>query len=122
MFRTKTCGELTIANVGEVVTLAGWVQKSRKMGGMTFLDMRDRYGITQVVFNEEKDAALCEQANKLGREWVIQVEGTVAERSNKNKNISPYSQLYKIFLRITYNSNNNNKMVNNPNFHWLMNR
>ena len=88
MFRTKTCGELTIANVGEVVTLAGWVQKSRKMGGMTFLDMRDRYGITQVVFNEEKDAALCEQANKLGREWVIQVEGTVAERSNKNKNIS----------------------------------
>ena len=87
MFRTKTCGELTIANVGEVVTLAGWVQKSRKMGGMTFVDMRDRYGITQVVFNEANDAALCADANKVGREWVIQVKGTVAERSNKNKNI-----------------------------------
>ncbi len=87
MFRTKTCGELTIANVGEVVTLAGWVQKSRKMGGMTFVDMRDRYGITQVVFNEANDAALCADANKVGREWVIQVKGAVAERSNKNKNI-----------------------------------
>ncbi len=87
MFRTKTCGELTIANVGEVVTLAGWVQKSRKMGGMTFVDMRDRYGITQVVFNEANDAALCAEANKVGREWVIQVKGAVAERSNKNKNI-----------------------------------
>ncbi len=87
MFRSKTCGELTIENVGEVVTLAGWVQKSRKMGGMTFVDMRDRYGITQVVFNEANDAALCTEANKVGREWVIQVKGTVAERSNKNKNI-----------------------------------
>ena len=87
MFRSKTCGELTIENVGEVVTLAGWVQKSRKMGGMTFVDMRDRYGITQVVFNEANDAALCAEANKVGREWVIQVKGTVAERSNKNKNI-----------------------------------
>ncbi len=87
MFRNKTCGELTIANVGEVVTLAGWVQKSRKMGGMTFVDMRDRYGITQVVFNEANDVALCAEANKIGREWVIQVKGSVAERSNKNKNI-----------------------------------
>lgn len=87
MYRTKTCGELTISNVGENVTLAGWVQKSRKMGGMTFVDMRDRYGITQVVFNEEADSQLCAEANKVGREWVIQVTGKVTERSNKNKNI-----------------------------------
>ena len=87
MFRTKTCGELRIANVGEVVKLAGWVQRVRKMGGMTFVDMRDRYGITQIVFNNEIDAALCDAANHLGREYVIQVEGTVAERSSKNKNI-----------------------------------
>ena len=69
------------------VTLAGWVQRARKMGGMTFVDLRDRYGITQLVFNEEKDASLCEQANHLGREFVIQVKGIVSERSNKNKNI-----------------------------------
>lgn len=87
MYRTKTCGELTIANVNETVTLAGWVQKARKMGGMTFVDIRDRYGITQIVFNEEINADLCGQANKLGREWVIQVTGKVAERSSKNKNI-----------------------------------
>ena len=87
MFRSKTCGELTLANVGESVILAGWVQKTRKMGGMTFVDMRDRYGVTQVVFNDENDAALCEESNKLGREWVIQVKGIVTERSNKNKNI-----------------------------------
>ncbi|MBO7466120.1 MAG: aspartate--tRNA ligase [Bacteroidaceae bacterium] len=84
MYRTKTCGELRLANVGEVVTLAGWVQRSRKMGGMTFVDLRDRYGITQLVFNEERDAALCEQANRLGREFVIQVTGKVEERSSKN--------------------------------------
>jgi aspartyl-tRNA synthetase len=84
MYRTKTCGELRIGNVGEEVTLAGWVQRSRKMGGMTFIDLRDRYGITQLVFNEETDAALCEQANKLGREYVIQVVGTVNERYAKN--------------------------------------
>ncbi|MBR5685204.1 MAG: aspartate--tRNA ligase [Muribaculaceae bacterium] len=87
MYRTKTNGELRLANVGEVVTLAGWVQRTRKMGGMTFVDLRDRYGITQIVFNNEVDAALCEQANHLGREYVIQVEGTVAERSSKNANI-----------------------------------
>ena len=87
MYRTKTCGELRLANVGETVTLAGWVQRTRKMGGMTFVDMRDRYGITQVVFEEAANAALCEQANKLGREYVIQVTGTVNERSNKNKNL-----------------------------------
>ena len=87
MFRTKTCGELRIANVGEVVKLAGWVQRVRKMGGMTFVDMRDRYGITQIVFNNEIDAALCDVANHLGREFVIQVEGKVAERQSKNANI-----------------------------------
>ena len=87
MYRTKTNGELRLANVGEVVTLAGWVQRTRKMGGMTFVDLRDRYGITQIVFNNEVDAALCEQANHLGREYVIQVVGTVAERSSKNANM-----------------------------------
>ncbi len=87
MYRTKTNGELRINNVGEVVTLAGWVQRTRKMGGMTFVDLRDRYGITQIVFNNEVDAELCEQANHLGREYVIQVVGTVAERSSKNANI-----------------------------------
>ena len=87
MYRTKTNGELRLANVGEVVTLAGWVQRTRKMGGMTFVDLRDRYGITQIVFNNEVDADLCERANHLGREYVIQVEGTVAERSSKNANI-----------------------------------
>jgi aspartyl-tRNA synthetase len=87
MYRTKTCGELRIENVGEEVTLAGWVQRTRKMGGMTFIDLRDRYGITQIVFNNEIDAGLCEQANHLGREYVIQVVGKVAERSNKNANL-----------------------------------
>ena len=87
MFRTHTCGELRLANVGEKVTLSGWVHRSRKMGGMTFVDIRDRYGVTQLVFNHESNAALCEQANELGREFVIQITGEVAERSNKNKNI-----------------------------------
>jgi aspartyl-tRNA synthetase len=73
--------------VGREVTLAGWVQRSRKMGGMTFVDLRDRYGITQIVFNNEVDAALCDEANHVGREWVIQVVGTVAERSSKNANM-----------------------------------
>lgn len=87
MYRTKTCGELRLANAGEVVTLAGWVQRTRKMGGMTFVDLRDRYGITQLVFNNEVNAELCEAANHLGREFVIQVTGTVSERSSKNTNI-----------------------------------
>ena len=87
MYRTKTCGELRLSDAGSIVTLAGWVQRSRKMGGMTFVDMRDRYGVTQVVFNNESNAALCEQANHLGREYVIQVTGEVAERSSKNANL-----------------------------------
>ncbi len=87
MYRSHTCGELRLSNAGEKVTLAGWVQRVRKMGGMTFVDLRDRYGITQLVFNEENDAPLCERANHLGREYVIQVVGTVNERYSKNTNI-----------------------------------
>ena len=84
MFRTKTCGELRLENAGQNVTLAGWVQRVRKMGGMIFVDLRDRYGITQLVFNESADAELCKTASQLGREFVIQVKGTVSERSSKN--------------------------------------
>ena len=87
MYRTYTCGELRISHVNQTVTLAGWVQRTRKMGGMTFVDLRDRYGITQLVFNEEVDADLCEQANHLGREYVIQATGTVNERFSKNANL-----------------------------------
>ena len=87
MYRTNTCGELRLTDQGKEVTLAGWVQRSRRMGGMTFVDLRDRYGITQLVFNESSDASLCEQANKLGREYCIQVKGVVNERESKNKNI-----------------------------------
>ncbi len=87
MYRTRTCGDLRLADEGLVVTLAGWVQRTRKMGGMTFVDLRDRYGITQLVFNMEQNAALCEEANHLGREFVIQVTGTVRERSSKNANL-----------------------------------
>ena len=88
MYRTHTCGELQISDVNKVVTLSGWVQRSRKMGGMTFIDLRDRYGITQLVFNDAVNAELCDAANKLGREFVIQVKGEVNERSNKNANLS----------------------------------
>lgn len=87
MYRSQTCGELRIEHVGTTVTLAGWVQRSRDLGGMTFTDLRDRYGITQLAFNMEVNADLCEQARKLGREFVIQVTGIVIERSSKNKNI-----------------------------------
>ena len=87
MYRTNTCGELRIENVGREVTLAGWVQRIRKMGGMTFVDLRDRYGITQIVFNIENDPALCEAANHLGREYVVQIKGRVAERTAKNPNM-----------------------------------
>ncbi|MFZ7106629.1 MAG: aspartate--tRNA ligase [Bacteroidota bacterium] len=84
MLRTHTCGELDLKAVGKTVTLAGWLQRSRDLGGMTFIDLRDRYGITQLVFNMEQDAALCEAARKLGREFVLQVSGQVTERENKN--------------------------------------
>ena len=84
MYRTHTCGELRIENVGQTVTLAGWVQKSRKLGGMTFVDLRDRYGITQLVVDAHADAALLETAASLGREWVLQVTGQVIERQSKN--------------------------------------
>ncbi len=84
MYRTKTCGELRLSDSGKNVVLAGWVQRSRKMGGMTFIDLRDRYGITQLVFNEADDKHLCDEANKLGREFCIQVKGNVSERQSKN--------------------------------------
>lgn len=87
MYRNKTCGELRASDNGSVVTLAGWVQRSRKMGGMTFVDLRDRYGITQLVFNEAVDKELCERANKLGREYCVQVTGKVCERESKNANM-----------------------------------
>lgn len=84
MYRTHTCGELRISDTGKNVTLSGWILRSRDLGGMTFLDLRDRYGVTQLVFNMESNSALCLEARKLGREFVIQAEGQVAERSNKN--------------------------------------
>jgi len=87
MYRSHTCGELRLADAGKEITLAGWVQRSRDLGGMTFVDLRDRYGITQLAFNMEDNAPLCEQARKLGREFVIQATGKVIERSSKNKNI-----------------------------------
>lgn len=87
MYRTNTCGELRLSDAGKTVTLAGWVQRTRKMGGMTFVDLRDRWGITQIVFNEAVDKALCEKANKLGREYCIQAVGTVSERESKNPHL-----------------------------------
>lgn len=88
MYRTHTCGELSLKNIDQNVTLAGWVQRSRDLGGMTFTDLRDRYGITQLVFNMDTNADLCKQARKLGREFVVQVTGKVAERSNKNAHLA----------------------------------
>lgn len=87
MYRTNTCGELRLSDAGKNVTLAGWVQRTRKMGGMTFVDVRDRYGITQVVFDNDTNASLCEAANKLGREFVVRVTGNVAERTSKNPHL-----------------------------------
>lgn len=88
MLRTHTCGELSLLDVNKKVTLCGWLQRSRDLGGMTFIDLRDRYGITQLVFNMDSLPHLCEAARKLGREFVLEVEGTVAERSNKNAKIA----------------------------------
>jgi aspartyl-tRNA synthetase len=87
MYRSHTCGELRTTHIGQEVTLAGWVQRSRDLGGMTFVDLRDRYGITQLAFNMEENADLCLQARKLGREFVIQVSGIVIERSSKNNQL-----------------------------------
>jgi len=87
MYRTKTCGELRLSDAGSIVNLAGWVQRVRKMGGMTFVDIRDRYGVTQLVFNHESNEILFEKANKLGREYVIQARGIVSERLSKNANL-----------------------------------
>jgi len=87
MYRTHTCGELRLADVGREVTLSGWVQRNRDLGGMTFVDLRDRYGITQLSFNLEARPEMTEQARKLGREFVLQVSGTVTERESKNLNM-----------------------------------
>ena len=87
MYRTNTCGELNISNVGQEVTLCGWLQRSRDLGGMTFIDLRDRYGITQLAFNMETNAELCEKARRLGREYVLQAKCVVIERSSKNTKI-----------------------------------
>ena len=87
MYRTNTCGELRLSDAGKQVTLAGWVQRTRKMGGMTFVDLRDRYGLTQLVFNEADNEELCTRANKLGREFCIQIKGIVSERESKNAKI-----------------------------------
>ena len=87
MYRSATCGELRISDVGKPVLLAGWVQRSRDLGGMTFVDLRDRYGLTQLAFNMDTNAALCEEARKWGREFVVQVEGKVVERYSKNANM-----------------------------------
>ena len=86
MYRTHNCGELRMEHVGQTITLSGWLQASRDFGGLTFIDLRDRYGITQLVFNMEDDEALCEQARKLGREFVLKISGKVRERTNKNPN------------------------------------
>jgi aspartyl-tRNA synthetase len=87
MYRTHTCGELRIENQGTQVTLAGWVQRVRNLGGMTFVDLRDRYGITQLVFDENTNPTVKSKVDELGREYVIQALGIVRERSSKNKNI-----------------------------------
>jgi aspartyl-tRNA synthetase len=100
MYRTNTCGELNINHAGQTVTLAGWVQRTRDLGGLTFVDLRDRYGITQLFFNMETNAGLCNEARALGREYVIQVEGTVAERSNRNPKI-PTGEIEIMVSRIT---------------------
>ncbi|MFT3884707.1 MAG: aspartate--tRNA ligase [Flavobacteriales bacterium] len=100
MYRTHTCGELRLANAGTNVILAGWVQRTRDLGGMTFVDLRDRYGITQLTFNLETDKALCEQARALGREFVVQAEGRVRERESKNANL-PTGEVEIICTRLT---------------------
>ena len=92
MYRTNTCGELRLSDKGKRVTLAGWVQKSRRLGGMTFIDLRDRYGITQLVVKAEAPAELVETAESLGREYVIQVKGEVLERTRRSRPARSKSQ------------------------------
>ena len=102
MYRTHTCGELRLADVTKEITVSGWVQKSRDLGGMTFIDLRDRYGIIQLAFNMDSNSVLCENARKLGREFVVQAKGIVIERSSKNKNIpttTTITALKEIMLR-----------------------
>ena len=100
MYRSHTCGELRPSHIGSTVTLAGWMQRSRDLGGMTFIDLRDRYGITQLAFNVEDNSEMAEKANKLGREFVIQVTGTVVERSSKNRQI-PTGEIEIIVSELT---------------------
>ena len=100
MYRSHTCGELRLSNIGNTVTLSGWVQRSRNLGGMTFIDLRDRYGITQLAFNAEDNAELATTASKLGREFVIQVTGKVIERSSKNNQI-PTGEIEILVTEIT---------------------
>ena len=88
MLRSHTCGELSLSHCNTTVHLCGWLSRSRDLGGMTFIDLRDRYGITQLVFNMDDNAALCLEARKLGREFVLRIEGVVTERSSKNPNLS----------------------------------
>ena len=107
MYRSKTCGELRLSDAGTIVTLAGWVQRSRKMGGMTFVDLRDRYGLTQLVFNEADDVQLCERANKLGREFCIQVKGEVSERQSKNPKMPTGHYLFLLLLQLLPHSVSN---------------
>ena len=100
MYRTNTCGALNISHVGQQVILSGWVQRTRDLGGLTFIDLRDRYGITQLFFNMESNPALCQEARALGREYVIQIEGVVAERSAKNLKM-PTGEIEILVGRIT---------------------
>jgi aspartyl-tRNA synthetase len=111
MLRTHTCGELNINDLGKEVVLSGWVQKSRDLGGMTFIDVRDRYGITQLAFNTEDNEVLCQKARTLGREFVIQAKGTVIERSSKNTKIPTGEIEIKVTSLEILNESKNNIVV-----------
>ena len=102
MYRTHNNGELRIQNKDHKVNLCGWVQKSRDLGGMTFIDLRDRYGITQLAFNENIDKELCEKARKINREWVIEVEGIVKERSSKNPKLKTGEIEIEVKVKIAF--------------------
>ena len=118
MFRTHTCGELRTNNIGTTVTLCGWLQRSRDLGGMTFIDLRDRYGITQLVFNMDSNPELCETARKLGREFVIKVTGKVTERSSKNLKM-PTGEVEVIVETLTVlNVISNSSFYNRRKYRW----